>query len=44
MNRREPVILGTRGSKLALTQANACAESLREMGLGVEVSIIKTTS
>ncbi len=44
MNRREPVILGTRGSKLALTQANACAERLREMGLEVEVRIIKTTS
>ncbi len=44
MNRREPVILGTRGSKLALTQANACAERLREVGLEVQVRIIKTTS
>ncbi len=44
MNRREPVILGTRGSKLALTQANACAERLRAVGLEVEVRIIKTTS
>ncbi len=44
MNRREPVILGTRGSMLALTQANACAERLRAAGLEVEVRIIKTTS
>ena len=44
MNRRGPVILGTRGSKLALTQADACAESLEVAGLGVEVRIIKTTS
>jgi hydroxymethylbilane synthase len=44
MNRGEPVILGTRGSKLALTQANACAERLRALGLEVEVRIIKTTS
>ena len=44
MNRREPVILGTRGSKLALTQANACAERLRAAGLEVEVRVIKTTS
>lgn len=44
MNRREPVTLGTRGSKLALAQANACAGRLRETGLEVEVRIIKTTS
>lgn len=44
MNRNEPVVLGTRGSKLALVQANACAESLRAAGLDVEVRIIKTTS
>ena len=44
MNRREPVILGTRGSKLALAQANTCAESLRATGLEVEVRTIKTTS
>jgi hydroxymethylbilane synthase len=44
MNRREPVILGTRGSKLALAQANVCAERLRAVGLEVEVRIIKTTS
>jgi hydroxymethylbilane synthase len=41
---REPVILGTRGSKLALAQASACAERLRETGLEVEVRVIKTTS
>jgi hydroxymethylbilane synthase len=44
MTLSEPVILGTRGSKLALAQANACAERLRETGLEVEVRIIKTTS
>ena len=45
MNRRaRPVVLGTRGSKLALTQANASAARLREAGLEVEVRIIKTTS
>jgi hydroxymethylbilane synthase len=38
------VVLGTRGSKLALTQANASAARLREAGLEVEVRIIKTTS
>jgi hydroxymethylbilane synthase len=45
VNRRaRPVVLGTRGSKLALTQANASAARLREAGLEVEVRIIKTTS
>jgi hydroxymethylbilane synthase len=39
-----PVVLGTRGSKLALVQANACAQRLRAAGLSVEVRIIKTTS
>ena len=38
------MILGTRGSKLALAQADTCAERLRGMGLEVEVRIIKTTS
>ena len=38
------MILGTRGSKLALAQANACAERLRAAGLEVEVRTIKTTS
>ncbi len=38
------MVLGTRGSKLALVQANACAERLRASGLEVEVRVIKTTS
>ena len=44
MNRARPVVLGTRGSKLALTQANASAASLRAAGLEVKVRVIKTTS
>ena len=44
MNPPQPVVLGTRGSKLALTQANASAARLRTVGLEVEVWIIKTTS
>lgn len=44
MSRKRPVVLGTRGSKLALVQANSCAEALRATGLDVEVRIIKTTS
>jgi hydroxymethylbilane synthase len=39
-----PVVLGTRGSKLALTQANTCAKSLRAAGLSVEIRVIKTTN
>jgi hydroxymethylbilane synthase len=38
------VILGTRGSKLALVQAEACAASLRDAGIEVEIQIIRTTS
>jgi hydroxymethylbilane synthase len=38
------VFLGTRGSRLALTQAEACAMRLRAAGLGVEIRVIKTTS
>jgi len=38
------VVLGTRGSKLALAQAEACAERLRVAGLGVEIRVIRTTS
>ena len=44
MNRTRPVVLGTRGSKLALAQANASAARLRTASLEVEVRIIKTTS
>jgi hydroxymethylbilane synthase len=40
----ETVVLGTRGSKLALAQAETCAERLRAAGLGVEVRVIRTTS
>ncbi|CAN5862478.1 hydroxymethylbilane synthase [soil metagenome] len=40
----EPVVLGTRGSKLALVQAESCAEKLRALGLEIEVRAIKTTS
>ncbi|MGB3635200.1 MAG: hydroxymethylbilane synthase [Rubrobacteraceae bacterium] len=39
-----PVVLGTRGSKLALVQAESCAEKLRVTGMNVEVRVIKTTS
>ncbi|HEX4992129.1 MAG TPA: hydroxymethylbilane synthase, partial [Rubrobacteraceae bacterium] len=38
------VVLGTRGSKLALTQAETCAEQLRAAGFAVEVRVIRTTS
>jgi hydroxymethylbilane synthase len=38
------VVLGTRGSKLALVQAETCADRLRAAGIGVEVRIIRTTS
>ena len=38
------VVLGTRGSKLALAQAETCAGRLRAAGLEVEVRVIKTTS
>ncbi len=44
MTLRKTVTLGTRGSKLALTQAESCAEKLRTRGVEVEVRIIKTTS
>ncbi len=41
---RNAVVLGTRGSKLALAQSEACAQRLRAAGFEVEVRIIKTTS
>jgi hydroxymethylbilane synthase len=44
VNPRLPVVLGTRGSKLALVQADLCANSLEAVGLEVEVRIVKTTS
>jgi hydroxymethylbilane synthase len=37
-------ILGTRGSRLALVQAEECAASLRAAGIAVEIRIIRTTS
>ncbi|MBA3637131.1 MAG: hydroxymethylbilane synthase [Rubrobacteraceae bacterium] len=44
MTPEHAVILGTRGSNLALVQAEECAASLRDAGIAVEVSIIRTTS
>lgn len=44
MSHAKPVILGTRGSRLALTQAEWCADKLREAGIEVEMHTIKTTS
>jgi hydroxymethylbilane synthase len=44
VTREHPVILGTRGSNLALVQAEDCAASLRDAGIVVEVRIIRTTS
>lgn len=44
MTTEHTAILGTRGSRLALVQAESCAAVLREAGIGVEIRIIKTTS
>ena len=44
MTTKHPAILGTRGSKLALVQAEECAKTLRAAGIEVEVRIIRTTS
>ena len=44
MTPNHSAILGTRGSRLALVQAEQCAASLRAAGIEVEVRIIKTTS
>jgi len=38
------VVLGTRGSRLALVQAETCAARLRAAGMEVEVLVIRTTS
>ncbi len=38
------MILGTRGSRLALVQAEECARALRAAGIEVRVRIIRTTS
>ena len=44
MSWKHTAILGTRGSRLALVQAEECAASLRAVGIEVEVRIIRTTS
>jgi len=44
MTPRHPTILGTRGSRLALVQAEECAAILRATGIEVDVRIIRTTS
>ena len=44
MTPKTTAVLGTRGSRLALVQAKACAERLRATGIEVEVRIIRTTS
>jgi hydroxymethylbilane synthase len=44
MTPKHSAILGTRGSRLALVQADECAAILRAAGIEVEVRIIRTTS
>jgi hydroxymethylbilane synthase len=44
MTPEQTVLLGTRGSRLALAQAEACARKLRAADLRVEIRVIKTTS
>ena len=44
MTAEQTVLLGTRGSRLALAQAEACAKRLRAADLRVEIRVIKTTS
>jgi hydroxymethylbilane synthase len=44
MTPEQTVLLGTRGSSLALAQAEACARKLRAADLRVEIRVIKTTS
>src|SRR3712207_1591720 len=44
MTPEQTVRLGTRGSRLALAQAEACARRLRAAGLRIEIRVIKTTS
>jgi hydroxymethylbilane synthase len=41
---KHSAILGTRGSRLALVQAEQCAASLRSAGIEIELRIIRTTS
>jgi hydroxymethylbilane synthase len=44
MTPKQTVLLGTRGSRLALAQAEACARKLRAADLRIEIRVIKTTS
>lgn len=44
MTPHKTVLLGTRGSRLALEQAQACARKLRAADLRVEIRVVKTTS
>ncbi|MDP8948415.1 MAG: hydroxymethylbilane synthase, partial [Actinomycetota bacterium] len=44
MTPHKTVLLGTRGSRLALEQAQACAGKLRAADLRVEIRVVKTTS
>jgi hydroxymethylbilane synthase len=44
MRPHQTVLLGTRGSKLALAQAEACARKLRSLDLRIEIRVVKTTS
>ncbi len=44
MSPTSSLVLGTRGSRLALTQSETCAERLRAEGLDVEVRVVRTTS
>jgi hydroxymethylbilane synthase len=44
MTAEQTVLLGTRGSILALAQAEACAKRLRAADLRIEIRVIKTTS
>ena len=44
MTLKHTSILGTRGSKLPLVQAEECAATLRAAGIAVEIRVIRTTS
>ena len=44
MTPEQTVLLGTRGSRLALAQAEACARKLGPVDLKIETRVIKTTS
>ena len=44
MTPENTAILGTRGSRLALVQAEECAATLRAAGIAVEIRVIRTTS